>query len=129
VAARGRPPTRSVGIDLTDVEEVRESVRAHGERYLEHVYTDAERRDCGTSARRLAQRFAAKEATMKALACRERLPWRSIVVGHDAAGQPSVVLTGPAAALARERGVEQLAVSLSDAAGHAMAVVLATSGG
>jgi len=47
-------------------------VRAHGERYLKHVYTDAERRDCGTSARRLAQRFAAKEATMKALAGREQ---------------------------------------------------------
>jgi len=34
--------TRSVGIDLADVEEVRESVRAHGERYLKRVYTDAE---------------------------------------------------------------------------------------
>jgi holo-[acyl-carrier protein] synthase len=120
---------RWVGIDLTDVEEVRESVRAHGERYLRHVYTEAERRECGTSARRLAQRFAAKEATMKALSCRERLPWHSVIVGHDAPGQPSLVLAGPAAELARERGVEQLSVSFSDAAGHAVAVVLATSGG
>jgi holo-[acyl-carrier protein] synthase len=52
-----------------------------------------------------------------------------VIVGRDAAGRPSVVLTGPAAELARERGVEQLAVSFSDAAGHAVAVVLATSGG
>lgn len=121
--------TRSVGIDLADVEEVRESVRAHGERYLKRVFTDAERRDCGTSPRRLAQCFAAKEATMKALACRERLPWQSVAVGRDAAGQPAIVLTGPAAQLARERGVQQLAVSFSSVAAHAVAVVLATSGG
>jgi holo-[acyl-carrier protein] synthase len=121
--------TRSVGIDLADVEEVRESVRAHGERYLKRVFTDAERRDCGTSARRLAQCFAAKEATMKALACRERLPWQSVAVGRDAFGQLAIVLTGPAAQLARERGVHQLAVSFSSVAAHAVAVVLATSGG
>ena len=121
--------TRSVGIDLADVEEVRESVRVHGGRYLERVYTDAERRDCATSARRLAQCFAAKEATMKALACRERLPWHSVAVGRDAAGEPAIVLTGPAADLARERGVQQLAVSFSSAGAHAVAVVLTTSGG
>jgi holo-[acyl-carrier protein] synthase len=120
---------RSVGIDLADVEEVRETMRVHGERYLQRVYTDAERRDCGTSARRLAQYFAAKEATMKALACRERLPWHSVAVGRDPAGLPAIVLTGPAAELARERGVQQLAVSFSSAAAHAVAVVLATSGG
>lgn len=120
--------TRSVGIDLADVEEIRESVRVHGQRYLERVYTGAERRDCGTSARRLAQCFAAKEATMKALACRERLPWHSVAVDRDAAGQPAIVLTGPAAELARERGVQRLAVSFSSVAAHAVAVVLATSG-
>lgn len=101
----------------------------HGGRYLKRVYTDAERRDCATSARRLAQYFAAKEATMKALACRERLPWHSITVGRDGAGQPAIVLTGTAAELARERGVQQLALSFSSAGAHAVAVVLATSGG
>lgn len=117
---------RHVGIDMTDVDEVRESVRVHGERYLERVYTDAERRDCGTSARRLAERFAAKEATMKALASPERLPWHSVTVVRDPAGRPAVVLSGPAAGLARERGVRQVAVSFSGVASHAVAVVLAT---
>jgi holo-[acyl-carrier protein] synthase len=117
---------RYVGIDMTDVEEVRESLRVRGERYLERVYTDAERRDCGSSPRRLAQCFAAKEATMKALASRERLPWQSVAVSRDPAGRPGVVLSGPAAELAYERGVRQLAVSFSSAAGHAIAVVLAT---
>ena len=120
--------TRSVGIDLADVEEIRESIRVHGERYLQRVFTDDERRDCATSARRLAQCFAAKEATMKALACRERLPWHSVTVGRDMTGRPAIVLTGPAAQLARER-VVQLAVSFSSVDAHAVAVVLATSGG
>lgn len=118
---------RHVGIDLTDVDEVRESLREHGERYLKRVYTDDERRDCGTSARRLAERFAAKEATMKALASPERLPWQSVAVGRDPAGRPALMLSGPAAELARRRGVRQLAVSFSGVASHALAVVLATT--
>jgi holo-[acyl-carrier protein] synthase len=118
---------RYVGIDMTDVEEVRESVRTHGERYLQRVYTDAERRDCGRSARRLAQCFAAKEATMKALATRERLPWHSVAISRGASGRPAIVLSGPAAELARERGIDRLSVSLSGARASAVAVVLATA--
>ena len=118
---------RYVGIDMTDVEEVRESVRVHGERFLERVYTDVERRDCGTSPRRLAERFAAKEATMKALASPERLPWHSVAVCRDTAGRPAVVLSGPAAELARERGIRQLDVSFSGVTSHALAVVLAST--
>ena len=118
---------RWVGIDLTDVEEIRAAVRVHGDRYLERVYTDAERCDCATSPRRLAQCFAAKEATMKALACRERLPWHSVEVARDANGRPALALTGPAAELADERGVAQLAVSVSATAAHAIAVVVASS--
>jgi holo-[acyl-carrier protein] synthase len=118
---------RGVGIDLVDVEEVRQSMRAHGERYLKRVYTDAERHDCASSPRRLAQCFAAKEATMKALGCRERLPWHSIALGRDAAGRPAVVLSGPAAQRARERDLQQLAVSFGGARAQAIAIVLATS--
>jgi holo-[acyl-carrier protein] synthase len=118
---------RAVGIDMVDVEEVRQSLRAHGERYLERVYTDAERGDCAGSPRRLAQCFAVKEATMKALGCRERLPWHSITLGRDDGGRPAVVLSGPAAERARERDLQQLAVSFGGAGAQAIAVVLATS--
>jgi holo-[acyl-carrier protein] synthase len=113
-----------IGIDLTDVEEVRESVRVHGSRYLERVYTDSERRDCAGSARRLAASFAAKEATMKALGSEHQLPWRSIAVQRDRFGRATLQLTGPAAELARARGVSQLDVSFTQASSHAAAVVL-----
>lgn len=113
-----------IGIDLTDVEQIRESVRVHGDRYLGRVYTEAERRECGSSVRRLAASFAAKEATMKALACEEQLPWQSIAVARDAAGRPTLQLSGAAAALARERGVAELDVSFTHARSHAAAIVI-----
>jgi len=118
-----------VGIDLVSPDEVRESVRIHGDRYLQRVYTDEELRDCGGRPNRLAARFAAKEAAMKALGGSDsQLPWRSIGVSVDAAGSPSIELTGSAATLARERGVSALSVSLTHERDLAVAVVIAEAG-
>lgn len=113
-----------IGIDLADFEQVRESVGRHGDRYLERVYTDSERRECAGNPRRLAANFAAKEATMKALASDGQLPWRSIAVRSDPAGRPTLELSGPAAALAQARGISRLEVSLTRSALHAAAIVM-----
>ena len=66
-----RVPIR-VGIDLVAVSGVQAALEAaHGEHYLERVYTVGELEDCRTPAgvdpERLAARFAAKEATLKVL--------------------------------------------------------------
>lgn len=115
-----------VGIDLVGTDEVRESLAAHGERYLKRIYTDVEQQECRSNPRRLAARFAAKEATMKALGrYDEPLPWRSISVVHDSAGRPVIELSGPAADLAERRGVRRLDLSLTDGGSLATAVVLA----
>jgi holo-[acyl-carrier protein] synthase len=116
--------TYTVGIDLISVDDVRESIHTFGERYLARVYTAAERRDCGTDPWRLAARFAAKEASMKALSSDSGLPWRSIAVGADASGQPSLVLTGDAETLARRRGVTHTSLSLTRQRCQAGAVVV-----
>jgi holo-[acyl-carrier protein] synthase len=119
-----------VGIDLVSPDEVRESVSAHGDRYLRRVFTDDELLDCGVQAQRLAARFAAKEAAMKALGrTDEPLPWRSIGVRNDADGRPSLVLSGQAAALAKRRGVADMSVSLTHEGQLAGAVVLAETRG
>jgi holo-[acyl-carrier protein] synthase len=118
----------SVGIDLVATDEVRASLAAYGERYLDRIYTEGERRECGLDPRRLASRFAAKEATMKALrrdATDRGLSWRSIDVGSDAAGRLRVCLHGPAAEFAGRRRVRRIEVSLSQGAAVAAAVVLA----
>lgn len=115
-----------VGIDLVATDEVRESLRAHGERYLDRIYTKVEQRDSRSDPARLAARFAAKEATMKALGRRdEPLSWRSIGVVLDAAARPSLQLTGAAAALARRQGVRRLEVSLAEGRSQGVALVLA----
>ena len=116
----------AVGIDLVEVEEIEATIHTHGERYLRRIYTDHERHDCAGDPRRLAARFAAKEATMKALKrSDDPLPWRSIGVRLGVAGEPSLELSGAAAALAQDRAVSSLSISLTHEGGVAAAVVVA----
>jgi holo-[acyl-carrier protein] synthase len=74
----------------------------------------------------LAARFAAKEAAMKALGVGVgRVGFRDFEVLRDEDGAPSLALHGPAAALARHRGVESWSVSLSHTDSTAFAVAIA----
>jgi holo-[acyl-carrier protein] synthase len=115
-----------VGIDLVAVEQIGESIASHGDRFLERVYTPSEREASGGDPSRLAERFAAKEATMKALGrTGEGFGWRSIEVVSDCAGGHRIRLSDGAAALARGRGVESLSVSLTRHRDTAAALVLA----
>ena len=113
-------------MDLVWTEEVREALDAHGDRYLQRVFTERELAQCGRSPRRLAGRFAAKEATMKVLRTDdEPVPWRSIGVHDRPGGELSLDLSGPAAELAARQGVGGLAVSVTHRKALAAAVVLA----
>jgi holo-[acyl-carrier protein] synthase len=128
-----------VGIDLTSVAGVRDSIDAHADHYLNRVYTRPELAECqtpgGLDAERLAARFAVKEATMKVLRPAEddAVPWNTIEVGHpDAAGTVEIELSGRAAELATAAGLGELSASLTHEADYAAAVVvaeLATEGG
>jgi holo-[acyl-carrier protein] synthase len=118
------------GMDLVAVASIEDSLRGHGERYLRRVFTDAEVADCrtdrGLDARRLAARFAAKEAALKVMRPGDdAIPWRAIEVRREPTGAPVIVLTGPAAELADRAGLCELAVSLSHEGGFACAVDVA----
>jgi holo-[acyl-carrier protein] synthase len=125
--------TLQVGIDVVAVEFVRDSLRTLGDRYLRRVYTEQEIEDCrgkdGVSAERLAARFAAKEAAMKALRLPpdEGLDLRTIELVRESGGWTSLRLTGSAADLAARRGIADLAVSISHDGPVAAAVVVASS--
>lgn len=114
-----------VGIDLASVADIDAAIVAHGERYLRRVFTDRELAESRSHPHHLAGRFAAKEATIKALdATAGGISWRSIAVVDGRPGTLQVELDGEAARLAGQRGVESIAVSLTHDQDHAAAVVL-----
>lgn len=122
-----------VGLDLTSVSAVGDSIRTHGRRYLERVYTADEIAECrtpsGPDAERLAGRFAAKEAAMKVLRPSDEtaLPWTAIEVRKDSRGSVGVELSGPAAELATASGVGSLSLSITHERDFAAAIVVATA--
>lgn len=120
-----------VGIDLVSVSAVAESLTgAHREHYLERIYTEREVSECsGPSGRvepeRLAARFAAKEATIKALpGAGEEVRLTQIEVVQDESGSTSLELTGRAAELFGDSGGTEIAVSLTHEGGFAAATVV-----
>jgi holo-[acyl-carrier protein] synthase len=119
-----------VGSDVVSVQRVNESVARFGDRYLQRVYTPHEISSvCGPPVVRaagLAARFAAKEATIKVLRPVGHQPdWRSMEVRRHAEGWCTLALSGHAAALARQAGITDLAVSLTHEGDVAAAVVVA----
>jgi len=121
----------AVGIDLTSVCQIRHSLRDFGDDFLHRVFTPAEIVDCSAShdpAPHLAARFAAKEATIKALMVEDlQPPWTSIEVRRHPSGSCAIHLTGEAARLAGARGIGRLVVSLTHEGDLAAAVVVATT--
>lgn len=121
--------TIRTGTDLAAVEDVVDAVAAHGERYLDRVFTVRERADTGDDPERLAARFAGKEAVVKLLrpAPDQAIPLRDVAVVLDAAGAPTVELSGAAAALAESIGCGPIAISLAHERGLAVATAVALS--
>lgn len=114
------------GIDLIEIERVADAVARNGIRFLQRIYTPRELADCGGRAESLAARWAAKEATAKALGCGiGDVGWLEIEVERAESGAPSLHLYGEAARLAAEQGLRTWSVSLSHSQLHAIALVVA----
>jgi holo-[acyl-carrier protein] synthase len=93
-----------IGSDLIDIRRIERALARHGERFVARLYTDEER---ARSERRpllraasYAKRFCAKEACAKALGTgiRRGVYWRDMGVANLRSGQPTMRLTGGAAA-------------------------------
>ena len=91
-----------LGNDLIDIRRIEETLARFGDRFLDRVFTDAERarsdRRHGRAAS-YAKRFAAKEACAKALGTglRQGVYWRDMGVVNLPSGRPTFRLTGGAA--------------------------------
>jgi holo-[acyl-carrier protein] synthase len=92
-----------IGSDLCDIERVAQTLERFGERFVLRCFTQTERirseRRAGRAAS-YAKRFAAKEACAKALGTglRRGVFWRDMGVVNLPSGQPTMRLTGGAAA-------------------------------
>ena len=114
------------GIDMVDCKRLGEAVRRHGDRFLNRIYTPAERDYCmGRKRERehLAGRFAAKEAVFKVLGTgwRNGISWKDVEITNEASGQPRVRMSGRCKEIADQLGLTCILVSISHIDTHAIA--------
>ena len=116
-----------IGIDITDIWKIEESVGS--EALQRRVFTPAELEAVQTyrnKAERLAGKFAAKEAFMKALGAgiRQEVWFTQIDVLNDESGKPYLKISGEAADRLDTSGAKHVHVSISHSGGMAAALVI-----
>ena len=93
-----------LGSDLCNIERIQKSLDRWGDRFLNRVFTDVERKKAAsrphTIAGTLAKRFAAKEAFSKAVGTgfKRGVFMKDIGVVNAPSGAPSIIATGGAKA-------------------------------
>jgi holo-[acyl-carrier protein] synthase len=116
----------STGVDLIDIARIREAIDRHGERFIARIFTEIEQRESSGRFDSLAARFAAKEATAKALGCGiGDVSWLDIEVRGDENNAPHLYLHGAGEKMARKLRLSNWSVSLSHTETHAIAFVVA----
>lgn len=116
-----------VGIDIIEIERIERVLARFGDRFLNRIFTPMERERYGRRPAELAARFAAKEATMKALGTGIRgVRWRDIETLPNRRGKPILQLHGTAKARAELLGLDNWTISLTHSRTEAMATVIAS---
>ena len=88
-----------IGIDIIEIDRIRESVDKYGEKFLQKIYTTNELDYClkkQNKFQHLAARFAAKEAVFKAMesSWKKGMSWKDIEISNKPSGMPIVKLNG-----------------------------------
>ncbi len=113
------------GVDLVEIKRFEEVTIKYGDRFIQRIFTPHEIAEVKENIPSLAARFAAKEATAKALGTGIGVVgWQEIEVGRNKAHQPQLILYGNAARLGDELGITSWSVSLSHTSTHAIATVV-----
>jgi len=117
------------GIDIAEVERIRQTIERFGRRFIERVFTADEIRYCESKANRIeryAARFAAKEAAMKAIGTgwNRGVTWRDVEVRRSAGQRPTMSFHGRAAEFFAELGATRAHLSLTHTQEFAMAQVI-----
>lgn len=116
------------GVDMIEIERLREAMANHGERFLNRVFTARELDENIRKVESLAGRFAAKEAVAKAFGSGiGDVAWKEIEILRAESGQPLLVLHGAAENKAKEMQIAGWSVSISHTKDHAIAFVVGIS--
>ena len=122
-----------LGIDIIEIDRIAEVYVRHRERFAQRILTDAERVYVLRHAdprQRLAGRWAAKEAALKALGTglADGIGWKDAEILNDESGKPALHFHGKALVRARELGAVKYHVSITHSETVAMAQVILESG-
>jgi len=117
----------AVGIDIIEINRIKEAVSEWQHRFLNRIYTDMERQLYVNKMPSLAGRFAAKEAGMKVLRNNRSSNWREIEVLTTESGAPSIRLYGHTRELAESMGMKNFSVSISHCQDYAVATVVSNA--
>lgn len=120
-------PIAGVGVDAVEVERFG-SALTRRPKLADRLFTESEQKDAAGDPERLAVRFCAKEAAMKALGGGiGSMAWHDVEVVREPTGAPSLRLSATAATLAGRKGVARWHVSLTHTRSLAVAMVVAES--
>ncbi len=118
-------PLVRTGVDLVSVARLQHLLAVVGEPFSRKTWTTQEVTDCAGRTESLAARWAAKEATLKALGVGVgEIPMTDIEIYSQQSGAPELALSGRAAAAGRDAGLNCWSVSLSHDSGLAIAFVI-----
>ena len=117
-----------IGTDLVELDRFRLAL-TRTPKIVDRLFSDDEQsyaRKQPDPTERLAARFAAQEAVLKAMGIGlGQFPLRDIEVVRAESGQPSVLLHGKAATMATERGVREWRLTLTHTHRVAQAIAVA----
>jgi holo-[acyl-carrier protein] synthase len=118
-----------IGIDIVEIDRIKNSVEKYGDHFLNKVFTEKEKAYCNSKKvpySSLAGRFAAKEAAFKALGTglQNGIGWQMVEIINDTLGKPTLHLYGKAKELTDTLNVSQYHVSISHCKGNAVAQVI-----
>ncbi len=119
-----------IGVDIVEIERFQGVLKKNGPRFLKKVFTEREVAYCTgrrNAEQHFAARFAAKEATFKALrvSSRSAVGWKELEVVARRGYGPRMVLHGYAEEVAEKKGIKRIHLSLTHTAGGAAAWVIA----
>lgn len=122
------------GIDIVNVAEMRRWIEDPRDPLISRCFSQAEVEEIGDGVdrvERLAGRFAAKEAVLKALGTGfgAGVAFSDVVIHRSPGAAPVVALSGGAAKAAAERSITRWLLSISHAGEVAMASALALGDG